>query len=99
MSAARTIRTYSETAEPDGVDHNSRAGSVVQRRWECAVVSGGTKVIITHAIIGSGGVAAVLLAAVGLIAGAIVLAVSAPGRNPRRHAESERVPVWWDQLG
>lgn len=52
--------------------------------------------IITHAILGSGGLAALLVAAVGLMVAAVVVTVSTV-RNTRRLSGAEAVPLWWDQ--
>ena len=53
--------------------------------------------IITHAILGSLGSTIVLLAAIGLLVGVVVLAVSARSRSARRLRGPEAVPLWWDQ--
>jgi hypothetical protein len=52
---------------------------------------------ITHAIIGSAGSALLLLAALGLLAGVVVLAVSTRARRARRRDVPDAVPLWWDQ--
>jgi hypothetical protein len=53
--------------------------------------------IIAHAIIGQGGLAALLVAAIALIIVAVALTVSVVARNKRRLTQPEAVPLWWDQ--
>jgi hypothetical protein len=53
--------------------------------------------IIVHAIVGFGGWAVMLLAAVWLTVGAVVLTISARARNRRGLTKTEVVPLWWDQ--
>ncbi|HEY5784537.1 MAG TPA: hypothetical protein VIT65_07165 [Microlunatus sp.] len=53
--------------------------------------------IITHAISSPVGSAMLLLAAIGLLVGVVVLAVSARNRSPRHLTSPDAVPLWWDQ--
>jgi len=53
--------------------------------------------IITHAIIGTAGSGLLLLAAIGLIAGVVVLAATVRTRRARRRTVPDALPLWWDQ--
>lgn len=55
--------------------------------------------ITVHAVMGLGGLAVLLLAVVGFVVGAVILAVSAHRRSLGRPADPWVVPVWWDQPG
>jgi hypothetical protein len=54
--------------------------------------------MIVHAVIGAGGWAVVVLAAIGLVVAATAIAVSARSKNGQGASEPAAVPVWWDQI-
>jgi hypothetical protein len=61
------------------------------------VVSGGTEMLVAHAIIASGGLTALLVAASGLVIAAIVVLVSGVVQHRQHVAEPGAVPIWWDK--